>query len=430
MHWLNSNSMARTNITIRRANQIGGCITTIEYDGCKIIIDLGSNLPGNSNKELTQADIDSITAGANAIFYTHYHGDHTGLHHLVSPQIPQYIGEGAKEVMICKYETLAKHGGCKAQLESARDMKTYQTAQSVAYSGSSRIKVTPYFVSHSAFDAYMFKIECGGLKILHTGDFRKHGYLGKGLLPTLEKLVGQVDILITEGTMLGRRQETVVKEGDIQKNVANALKDHKYVFALCSSTDLDRLASFHKASKETGRTFVVDEYQKQVLDIFTKYAGSHSNLFVFDKAFKLINYKAEKVIGYLKRTGFLMPIRSGHENLLRAMLECYKDEEAWLIYSMWNGYAEKGKEYTNENILNIRALFGDRIYDGTYDGFHTSGHADIETLEEVCTLVKPTIGVIPIHKEENTQYNMDRVKEYKIFTESETVSDKVSITIE
>lgn len=125
-----------------------------------------------------------------------------------------------------------------------------------------------------------------------------------------------------------------------------------------------------------------------------------------------------------------MPIRSGHENLLRAMLECYKDEEAWLIYSMWNGYAKKGKEYTNENILNIRDLFGDRIYDGTYDGFHTSGHADIETLEEVCTLVKPTIGVIPIHKEENTQYNMDRIKKYKIFTASETVSDKVSITIE
>lgn len=75
------------------------------------------------------------------------------------------------------------------------------------------------------------------LKILHAGDFRKHGYLGKGLFPTLEKLVGQVDILITEGTMLGRRQKTVVKEGDIQKKVANALKDHKYVFALCSSTD-------------------------------------------------------------------------------------------------------------------------------------------------------------------------------------------------
>ena len=70
-------------ITIHRGNQIGGCITTIEHDGCKIIIDLGSNLPGSKEKELTKEDIDSITSGANAILYTHYHGDHTGLHHLI-----------------------------------------------------------------------------------------------------------------------------------------------------------------------------------------------------------------------------------------------------------------------------------------------------------------------------------------------------------
>ena len=59
--------------------------------------------------------------------------------------------------------------------------------------------------------AYMFVIEdkATKTKILHTGDFRRHGYLGKGLFPTLRKFVGNVDILITEGTMLGRKQEKV-----------------------------------------------------------------------------------------------------------------------------------------------------------------------------------------------------------------------------
>ena len=42
------------NITIHRgANQIGGCITEIATTKTKIIIDLGSNLPGNKVKELT-----------------------------------------------------------------------------------------------------------------------------------------------------------------------------------------------------------------------------------------------------------------------------------------------------------------------------------------------------------------------------------------
>ena len=54
---------------------------------------------------------------------------------------------------------------------------------------------------------------------------------------------------------------------------------------LCSSTDLDRLASFHAACNRTGRIFFVDEYQKNILDIFTKYAGRRSDLFKFN-AFK------------------------------------------------------------------------------------------------------------------------------------------------
>lgn len=418
-------------ITIRRANQIGGCITIIEHDGCKIIIDLGSNLPGSRQEELSKENIDAITAGTNAIFYTHYHGDHTGLHHLVNPNIPQYIGEGAKDVMICKYEVLCKHDNrFMDMLNSAEHMKTYVADQPIEYSGAEKIKVTPYFVSHSAFDAYMFKIECNGIKILHTGDFRKHGYLGKSLFKMLGKYVGQVDLLITEGTMLGRRQEKVVTENDIKMNVIDVLKKNKYVFALCSSTDLDRLASFHAACKETGRVFFVDQYQQDVLDVFSNYAGKKSDLFKFDQTFRLINFRTKNVVQKLKHEGFLMPVRSGMEYLVKGMLDVYNDEDAWLIYSMWNGYAEEDKEYTNDKILNIRNLFGKHIYDGSREGFHTSGHADVNTLEDVCALVNPSIGVIPIHKDENTQYDMQKVKGYKIFQKSEIVTDKINIILE
>lgn len=70
------------------------------------------------------------------------------------------------------------------------------------------------------------------------------------------------------------------------------------------------------------------------------------------------------------------------------------------------------------------------IYDGSREGFHTSGHADVNTLEDVCDLVNPSIGVIPIHKDENTQYDMQEVKGYKIFQKSEIVTDKISIILE
>ncbi|MCQ2336880.1 MAG: MBL fold metallo-hydrolase [Paludibacteraceae bacterium] len=414
-------------ITIHRGNQIGGCITTIEHDGCKIIIDLGSNLPGSKEKELTKEDIDSITSGANAILYTHYHGDHTGLHHLIDPNIPQFIGAGAKEVMLCKYNALNAHNDYSAQIKSTKDMRPYKVSEPIEFKGCDKIKVTPYLVSHSAFDAYMFKIECDNIKILHTGDFRQHGYIGKRLFDVLKIYIKDVDILITEGTMLGRSQETVLHENDIKSNTIAVLKEHKYVFALCSSTDIDRLASFHDACKQIGRTFFVDEYQQEVLNVFSKYSGKHSNLFKFDKTFKLIDFGAPKVVTVLKSTGFLMPIRSSMLPTVKSMMSVYNDENPWLIYSMWSGYAEEGKSYTNNDILKIRQLFNNNILDGTKDGFHTSGHADIATLEEVCKIVNPKIGVIPIHKDKNTKYDMSGVSNYKIFTSSEKVSDNLDI---
>lgn len=199
------------NITIHRgANQIGGCITEISSDNCKLLIDFGSNLPGNQKAELTEKQICDIAGSADAVFYTHYHGDHVGLHHLIPASIKQYIGSGAKDIMLCKYDALNKHGDYGKEIEMVKRINTYRAGQRFDIGGKGEIFLTPYFVSHSAFDAYMFKIECEGKKILHTGDFRRHGYLGKGLFPTLKKYVGEVDILITEGTMLGRKQESVV----------------------------------------------------------------------------------------------------------------------------------------------------------------------------------------------------------------------------
>ena len=271
----------------RGARQIGGCITEIATEGCRVLIDLGSNLPGNSpdeadgvrTEELTKAEVEKLTDGVDALFYTHYHGDHVGLLPWVPPHIPQYIGAGAREVMQCKYAYLHQED----TLQAIGRMRTYTIARRIDVGGKGKLFVTPYFVSHSAFDAYMFKIECESKTILHTGDFRSHGYLGKGLEPTLLGHVGRVDILITEGTMLGRQTESVWKEADIKNNVIDLLKKHKYVFALCSSTDLDRLASFHQACKETGRLFCVDRYQQRVLNIFTRYAGQEQKLFCFDK---------------------------------------------------------------------------------------------------------------------------------------------------
>ena len=190
-------------ITIHRgANQIGGCITEIATSKAKVFIDLGRNLPGSDKTDYSADDVRGIATDADAIFYSHYHGDHVGLHHLVPESVKQYMGAGAIDVMRCKYKALNDYKDFSLQLAATGRMIPFKERERIEVKEG--FFVTPYFVSHSAFDAYMFLIECEGKRILHTGDFRRHGYLGKGLFPTLEKYIGHVDLLITEGTMLYR----------------------------------------------------------------------------------------------------------------------------------------------------------------------------------------------------------------------------------
>ena len=415
-------------ITIHRgANQIGGCITEIATRNAKVFIDFGSNLPGSQQKELTAVEVERMTTGADALFHSHYHGDHVGLHHLVPNHVAQYMGSGAIDVMRCKYEALNTYQDFSQQLAATERMIPFKERERIVIKNS--IAVTPYFVSHSAFDAYMFLIECEGKKILHTGDFRRHGYLGKGLFPTLKKYIGKVDVLITEGTMLGRKQEQIVTEHQIQLNTIEALRHHKYIFVLCSSTDIDRLASFHAACKATGRVFLVDEYQRKVLDIFTDYSGKMNPLYNFDHVFELRGYKSyriEKITNHLKDKGFLMPVRMNSLWLIEDMMQVFTDESPWLLYSMWNGYAEENGKNTLESVMAIRRLFGTRILDGVKDGFHTSGHANVRTLQEVCDAVCPSIGVIPIHKDAEAQYDS---RGFRVFGKGKTTIDGIEINV-
>ena len=93
---------------------------------------------------------------------------------------------------------------------------------------------------------------------------------------------------------------------------------------------------------------------------------------------------------------------------------------------MWKGYAEEGKDYTVDSVVDIRKLFGNRIFDGTKAGVHTSGHADTQTLADVCKTVNPRIGVIPIHKDET----LPEISEYRIFRQGKTTIENISISIQ
>lgn len=282
-------------------------------------------------------------------------------------------------------------------------------------------------MSHSAYDAYMFLIEANGKWILHTGDFRGHGYLSKGLLPTIEKLIlkqGKIDFLITEGTMLSRFDERVRHENELKREVVELMKQYKSVFVMCSSTDMERLATFHAASKDVaGRPFVCDDFQKSVLEIFSDTAGRKSSLFDLGKTYSFRKNNT-KLIDWMQDKGFCMLVRATDkfDDYLTFLEPQIDKNKTVLIYSMWKEYINPGSKHANKCHLDFVGKFP------SVKKIHTSGHASADCLAEVCNLVNPILGIIPIHSEHSADYQKLPMKEdlkSKIITTSKILNEVI-----
>ena len=355
-------------IVHRGTHQIGGCSTEIATKTSRIVIDFGSELDGNQ-----ALDVDGITKGISdckAVLFTHYHGDHIGLLESINSDIPLFIGELSLDIL--KLQNARQKIYAE---EVINRIKPYITGQKMIFGD---ITVTPYMVDHSAFDSHMFLIEAEGKKILHTGDFRAHGFRGKGLLPTLKKYVGEVDVVICEGTTMGRGTIKSLTESELLCKAKKILDENKYVFIVCASTNVDRIVAFCSAVPR-GKYCICDGYQQSVLDVVREKSGKYSSLYTFPKMLTYSSQLDEK----MKNRGFCMFIRPGNY-LSNGILAQYKDLDPLIVYSMWHGYLEQD-DLLAENLKGFRLK-----------ELHTSGHADIKTIEEVINEVKPKM-VIPIH---------------------------------
>ena len=353
----------------RGTHQIGGCATEIRSGGTRILIDFGEELNGGS--ELKINGVTDGTADCDGVLFTHYHGDHIGLVDTVLPQIKLYAGEASKQIMITLNNKTKQYD--RQRLES---IDTFTAGRSF-YIGE--IKITPFSVDHSAYDSYMFLIEAEGKKILHTGDFRSHGFRGKGLKSVIEKYVKHIDVLICEGTTVKGGHDTVMTEYDLHVAAKKYLTENKYVFVICSSTNFDRIAAFCNAVPR-GIYRVCDKYQLDMLEIVREYSRKYTDLYAFEK----MCYYTDALYDKMRKRGFCMFVRLGNPYHHKIM-ESFSDLDPKVVYSMWSGYLKE-----SENAEFISGFSVDKL--------HTSGHADIETIKTVISETSPKI-IIPIHTE-------------------------------
>lgn len=425
-------------ITIHRGiNQIGGCITEIaSASGTKILIDLGHNLPEGENRDNDQLDkaenIDPILDGVSAVFYTHSHGDHVGFEASVDEKgIPQYIGRLSKKLLLLQRGNILFYHPTPELRVSKKAIDNFITYKANKPVKIGDITVTPYYVSHSAPDAYMFIVECDGRTILHTGDFRDHGYRGIGLEPTIKKFIAprNVDVLVIEGTMLGRDDGRMISEETLYEQLTELMRKYKYVFVMCTSQDADRISSInHAVATVGGRRMLVDGYQYNVLKAFEDELGQGNFIRYQYKRKHYFRKDWSNVLDKDCKRGFAMLVRNNRnfKKSLDEMMPLLDKKQCCLVYSQFKGY-----------ILPEHSAFQQGTYDFTnaydwhFEYLHTSGHASKETLANVCNLLYPRLAIIPIHREKGSDFRELEITEglKKRVTTMSTTINNVEIII-
>lgn len=387
-----------TRVLTYNTNQIGGNVVVIEDEKTKIVIDFGENLEGSDSENVNLPGLTYGEKEYDAVFFTHYHGDHIGRIGEILPDIPLYMGVGARKIMT----TIARavKDTMMVELLSNEERITLLKQNESVTVGDMRI--TPYMVDHSAYESFMFLIETKDKTILHTGDYRAHGYRGKkGLLPTIEHYIRQdgkrdIDILITEGTMLSRQEEKLYTEMDLQKDAAAFFQKNKYIFLICSSTNADSLASFYQAGMKYGMHMYGNWYVKEQLQNFRELAAAKSSLYDFKYVHQWKPYgkgkNGQTNLEILEKYGFVTIIKGdkGYEKWIDEF-ERRTGKKARVIYSMWSGYIKPGKCYNEE-----LAHFCEK-YQAVF--MHTSGHASKEVIQQVIKAVDPKEKIYLIHTE-------------------------------
>lgn len=105
--------------------------------------------------------------------------------------------------------------------------------------------------------------------LFYSGDFRGHGRKRKLFEAMVANPPGDIDVLLMEGTTIGRTgtDEGFATEDDLECAFAQAFRETKGLhFVWTASQNIDRLVMIFRTAKQTGRVLLIDLYTAVVLE--------------------------------------------------------------------------------------------------------------------------------------------------------------------
>jgi len=389
-------------LTIHRgAREIGGSCVQVTSGNRSILLDAGLPLGDSAT------DVDLARIGFSDVFISHPHQDHFGLIEELSADKIVHIGETARRFIAATRVFLGKPP--LTNTFNSLHNRTWIVLEP-------NFRVMPYLMDHSCVDAFGFLVEADGKRIYYSGDFRAHGRRRQAFDWFMNDPPRDIDLLLMEGTMMGRENITFADEDAVEQGMLEVLRTHddRACFLVCSGQHIDRICAAYRAAIQAGRVFVIDIYTAFILrtvasrfnslpdintakniKVLTKgvTAGGHYSRITDNReyfgAFARDIFRSDTMITIdemmAQPSHYFLKI-SHFNDLLERLDNCS------VIFSMWPGYLDEPKYRDLKQHPKV-----------TFHEIHTSGHAVREDLQRFAAALKPR-RLIPIHTEKADAY--------------------------
>ena len=263
-------------------NEIGGNKILLRDGDTKVFFDFGMSfgmkkqfysppfLSPKSEKSLQELGIlprfegiykfDDRPPEIDAVFVSHGHLDHSAYLSFINREIQVYCGETTKTILHALGEMR------RADLEfNVEDIafKSFRTGEKLRI-GS--LEIQPVHVDHSVPGAYGFIIHTSSGAVVYTGDFRVHGAKPQMTRDFVKKAKEADPVaIVTEATnMTGA---SISSEAEVENKLNQIVSQADgIVLAEFAYADVDRLNSFFRVAKKTGRCLAVPLKQAYLLN--------------------------------------------------------------------------------------------------------------------------------------------------------------------
>ncbi len=412
-------------------------------------------VPGEEHWEYVSKTQNAKELELDGIFLSHAHLDHSGCISFLKPNIPifcspttafltkaiQDSGRATFETEISYINPRICEGEC---LKTERGVPSRQRPYKLLYDGEllpearifwettpgsreldcvpfefkSRVKnlnVRGFPVDHSLLGATAAAIETPAGWIVYTGDLRMHGIRGYTTREFMEKAAEfKPLVLICEGTNVG--EDVIISEEEVYENSLKVIKEAKnMVIADFGARNIERLLTFRKIARETGRKLVLlakDVYLLESMRLVDSAIEDFSNdpvCLLYDKIKGSIDKWergirdrfSEKLIGPRDtrnhQSDYILCLSFWDLNELPDLMP---KEGSIYIYSTCEAFNEEmaiGFDRLRNWLEHFNlTLVGDP--DKGEKGFHASGHIIGPQLLELVRTINPKY-LIPVHTE-------------------------------